>query len=446
LLPTGSLSASIPGVTDYSDYTFNWFNINDSNSALAPDPSDPKRIINKPAGTYTVEVTYNLTGCTSSFSGFIEDNVQLGKPVFGLTPIHNADCKDSGEINIVGVTGSELDNYTFRWYKVPYNPANPFHSGTELSRTGLSLGTYYVEAEDITYGCTTIIQTELIDESTAPEIQFDFDAAVQAQCLPGILTGQVIANVDGIYGASLNSLFDFTWYYGSSTTVESNRMIGEKDYFISQLDSGYYSVIIKNLITECTSEGTYYVRDGRPYPNINVEIIANKNCDLSRPNGEIYAKADGDIENHSFEWYVGEFYDLDEINPLSKIGDLADIGQLSAQWYTVVVRNNFTQCRNLLPVLMMDSLELIPAPQALALAHVDNCAISNGVVTASVEGNTEDYIFNWYLNESSDEIVYTGITYEGIAPGIYNVTATEKATRCISEKASVEVEDHRIYP
>ncbi|MDQ3536429.1 MAG: hypothetical protein M3421_12475, partial [Bacteroidota bacterium] len=246
LLPTGSLSASIPGVTDYSDYTFNWFNINDSNSALAPDPSDPKRIINKPAGTYTVEVTYNLTGCTSSFSGFIEDNVQLGKPVFGLTPIHNADCKDSGEINIVGVTGSELDNYTFRWYKVPYNPANPFHSGTELSRTGLSLGTYYVEAEDITYGCTTIIQTELIDESTAPEIQFDFDAAVQAQCLPGILTGQVIANVDGIYGASLNSLFDFTWYYGSSTTVESNRMIGEKDYFISQLDSGYYSVIIKN--------------------------------------------------------------------------------------------------------------------------------------------------------------------------------------------------------
>lgn len=436
--PTGSLSATLNGVSDFSDYAFTWYDENDV--IVTPNASDDKLIENLPAGTYKFDVLRISTGCTASAIAVVEDDQEMGKPVFSLIDGHPQDCQPSGSIQI---TGPDLSQYTFEWYS-EFN-ASLQSIGTTPTVPGLVPGLYYVIATDINLGCKTLVQTELLDQSVPPAILFDPNVAVFRSCIPGVYTGQVKATVDGINGNALLSNYDFKWYTGMLPVDANNLMVGESSYLIDEQDTGYYSVEVYDRTTTCTSWGTYYIRDGREFPNIEVEVLGNKNCDPARQNGAITAFTDPELEDHTFTWYVGEITALSQITE-SPIGNNPLLEGLSSQWYTVVIQNIGTQCISLLPVFVPDSIEVVPMPIATVLEHTDNCEFPNGAMTAAMAENPQDYEYYWYYGNTVSGDAFLGADYNGLNPGFYTVVSKEIETGCFSEPVTVEIEDKRVYP
>jgi gliding motility-associated-like protein len=92
-------------------------------------------------------------------------------------------------------------------------------------------------------------------------------------------------------------------------------------------------------------------------------------------------------------------------------------------------------------------LEIVPVVDIEVLSHVTSCITSNGALSASVDGNTADYIFNWYIGTSVKPAPdFTGEIFSDLAVGTYTVTATSKITGCVSAPASTDILEELAYP
>jgi hypothetical protein len=78
---------------------------------------------------------------------------------------------------------------------------------------------------------------------------------------------------------------------------------------------------------------------------------------------------------------------------------------------------------------------------------VTSCVTNNGELSASVGGETKDYIFYWYdgsaIKASPD---FVGELYKNLAIGKYTVVAESRITGCISGPASGEIKSSMIFP
>ena len=76
-------------------------------------------------------------------------------------------------------------------------------------------------------------------------------------------------------------------------------------------------------------------------------------------------------------------------------------------------------------------------PQIEILSMVTSCISDNGALSAAVDGNTSDYVFDWYIGtveKSTPDFV--GEIYDSLAVGPYSVTATSTITGCKSPIAT----------
>jgi gliding motility-associated-like protein len=280
----------------------------------------------------------------------------------------------------------------------------------------------------------------LLDESTNPELSFNNLAALQQSCNPSFPTGAVEAYATN--GSQDLSRYEFTWYNGRLPLSPSNKR-PETIEKVENLPIGFYSVKVLDKVTGCITAGSYYVREFIPGPVIDVISTPNTNCDPAKADGTLSATADGNTTGYKFEWYAGESASGTTLFTDSR----PSIGGRPSGYYTVKAINFNTQCESTYTVFLDEEIEIVPIPQPVLLVNNMNCAADNGAVTASVNGNTIDYTFNWYTGESATGIpVITNGDYEGLAAGIYSVTATDRYTGCTSEKAIIEVFDERVYP
>ena len=78
---------------------------------------------------------------------------------------------------------------------------------------------------------------------------------------------------------------------------------------------------------------------------------------------------------------------------------------------------------------------------------VTSCISDNGALSAAVDGNTSDYVFDWYIGtveKSTPDFV--GEIYDSLAVGPYSVTATSRITGCKSPIATEEIIHDPKYP
>jgi hypothetical protein len=76
----------------------------------------------------------------------------------------------------------------------------------------------------------------------------------------------------------------------------------------------------------------------------------------------------------------------------------------------------------------------VPVPQVVLVANRTDCVTPNGILSASVNGNINDYTFNWYdggaVKPNADA---TGDIYWNLDAGQYAVTAIEEISGCASD-------------
>jgi hypothetical protein len=168
------------------------------------------------------------------------------------------------------------------------------------------------------------------------------------------------------------------------------------------------------------------------------------NCDPLRPNGQLSATADsGLIGGYTFDWYSGSTVS-GAILMTENILRGQSVGTYTT--YTVRVTNNMTGCFEDANGEIKDGTVDPPIPDAVVERNMAHCKFPDGWVSASVDGVTLGYSFDWYDGSTVSGTPFNGVNYTGLDVGFYTVTVMDVNTGCSSDPATVEVLDERVFP
>ena len=212
------------------------------------------------AGTYTVNVTDNVSGCTT------QCNVTVGGSNAITCSVNGADasCGSANGSANASVNGGS-GNYSYLWS----------NGETTASITALVAGTYTVDVTDNTSGCTTSCSVT-IGGGTGITCSV---SGTNDDCGSGTGTATATAN-----GGSGN--FSYSWNTGDTTAS------------ITGLVPGTYSVNITDNVLGCTTSCSVIVSGGTA---LTCSVTSSpENCNLS--NGTATVSVSGGNGNYIYAW------------------------------------------------------------------------------------------------------------------------------------------------
>jgi len=238
-----------------------------------------------------------------------------------------------------------------------------------------------------------------------------------------------------------NSLeYSYSWSIG--TVVKPTADYTGKQ--VNNLGVGSYTLIATDFADNfCVSQPkTVLLEDMRVTPPVAAALSSPlTNCDPVKANGVATASVNGDVLHYTFDWYAGATATGASFYSGSEAGGLMD------QLYTVVATDRITGCTGTTQVTVTKNPLAIPNPQIVVLSNVTSCITDNGSMSASVEGNTQDYLFNWYVgNTPKASVDYTGEMIDELSIGLYTVVATSRITGCISGPDTDQIIEEKVLP
>ncbi len=434
------LSVSENGVAmPIANYTFEWF---DAAMVSLQGPSAANTFAPPTPGNYFVRATNIVSLCATSELAFEIIDMTLGNPMVDLIAFTNPTLclkplNEAGSLEVLG-NGSipPAGGYTYRWYEGATATGPVIDNDALLDNIvvpgGQSSVTFTIEVLNNDNGCS-ITDTYTLPVEVAP-ITLSASAAPLTFCATD--NGEVFATVTS--GSSND--YTYNWYFGDAVKAVPDS-IGKG---ATLLPAGNYTIVaVDNLEPTCqTLPQTVTVVDETITPQPTAIPLSDvTNCDPAKQNGAASASVDGDVINYTFDWYEGP------VVTGIPIYTGAQAGNLGVGLYTIEARDIVTGCTGITQVTINESPIPVPLPQIEIVSHVTSCVMDNGILAASVDGNTKDYIFNWYIGTTVGAVPdFIGEKVDSLAAGTYTVTATSKITGCTSGPVSETIIEDPDFP
>lgn len=437
-------SATVSSITqdgsagNLADYTFNW--TNQAGTVLQNSASPTLGSLG--AGDYFVLATNTISNCDVSLPFTIKDNT-IGTVGVNLISFSNPErCIDpkTGSLK-VEATGTGA-SYSYSWYD-GNTPTGPILTNNQ-ELTGITVPTG-TDTDKTILVVNNSNNCRAVDVYVVPltinEVQATASSSPLTNC---------IANDGSVFGTVTNDVstdYTYNWYDGTVVKVATDHT----GKLVTALGAGSYTMqAVDNVDNFCkTAPLTVVIIDAREIPVVSATAVSPlSTCDPAKANGSatatVAAAGSNAIAFYNFDWYTGStpipsgaavFY-----NGVSPNG-------LSEGTYSVRATDRTSGCFGDASVNIMKQLEPIPNPDIVVLQNVTSCITDNGILTASVNGNTEDYIFNWYKGTSvKNTIDYTGEIIDSLAVGKYTVTATSRITGCTTGPDTDEIISDPLIP
>lgn len=353
----------------------------------------------------------NPTQCLqdANLTGFVEIQV-LGTSAGGFD-INWHEDDASGPVIVAGTNQPRLENLTI----------NSDFSGAQKS--------YFIEVINRDTQCRTNETYELIKEIVP----------IQLSATSTNLTSCDELNPDGTLFATVTSGFSNNYNYnwvGSNGLVASGKNV-------AGVTAGDYTVTAIDMSdAACTADTLVSVMVEQIFPQIMTEILAgNLACEDSLADGVARATVNGEYVGYTFEWYEGTDLTASPVYVGSEFFGMKDM------LYTVRAIDNISLCTAIAEVEIPRENQVLPDITAIVLQDQTSCIEPNGIIAANVEGNTQDYVFDWYEGQETKATPdFTGEIWSALPAGFYTVTATSKITGCVIGPATVEVQEILSYP
>ena len=272
------------------------------------------------------------------------------------------------------------------------------------------------------------VSLEKIQDNTKCDISLPDNGAARAFVLEG--TNEVIAG------------YTFEWYrFG---TLEFTGPV------YNGMQEGDYQVIATYDAAQCQSDtaSLTIIRDNASSPIL--EIVQNRLFDDCRkPNGKATVKVVDPNDptgaglppgKYEYLWFEGN-----QVFLTPPIGTSEVENSLYPIFYSVYVKNKQNGCDNIATILIADDPTAYPVPD-IVVTPVTSCVADNGSLSASVDGRTNQYNFDWYIgNNVKPTADYTTPDVNNLAPGNYTLRVTNDKG-CHSDPVTVTIEDLRITP
>lgn len=329
----GSIALTVTGGS--GAYTYLWSNLatTDSIGGLS-------------AGTYSVTVTDDSTGCTGTYSTTVGEIVALA-----ITPSStNEDCGQSNGSASVSVSGS-TGPYTYAWST----------GATTATAGNLSTGIYTVTVTDVN-GCSDIAIIT-VGSNGGPTIAID--SVVDITC-----AGQGFGSIS-ITASGGQTPYTYNWSNGATTDD------------ISGLFSGPYAVTVTDA-NGCSASATATV--GTATPIVVIADYDNVSCYHS-DNGAIDISVSGGTAPYTYLWsYRGL--------------TTQDISDLYPGNYTVTVTDaNGCSVSTTITITEPDKLKM-----TVDVTNTTCADGTDGAVDATVTGGTPPYTYNWSNGATTEDL------------------------------------------
>jgi gliding motility-associated-like protein len=437
---------SAPGAL--ADYTFSWMDAGQKPLPDAITPNTTATISNLPAGAYFVTATKNAgtTGlsCATALVQFEIADKTIGSVNVDLTTIVKPTrclqpANITGEMNALA-SGNSTSGYTYTWHLGPDTSSPVASNNPDLTGISIPAGqadvTYTLEVLNNSNNCA-ISATYVLPLDVVP-VQLSASATPLTFCSSD--NGAVFATVSS--GGSNN--YDYQWFVGNA--VKTNPDFNGKQS--NGLAEGEYTIVaIDQADPFCTSAPqTVLIENNQVFPIATAVAVEPLTiCDPARPDGVASASVAGNVTQYRFDWFAGA-------PPAgAPVFTGSEISNLQAIAYSVIATDLLSGCADTTQVTINQNILPVPAPEVSVRSHVTSCVDSNGAVEASVNGNTSDYIFNWYDADpgavpDTSRADSRGEIYADLAAGTYYVSATSRITGCISGPANNTVLEAPVYP
>lgn len=427
-----------------ANYTFKWYTAGTSGPELIIGQSLPV-LSSLTAGTYYVEAINTTSNCSTS--GLVEftildktintvavDLVSFVIPTQCLQPVNI-----EGSLEVVA-SGNSASGYTYNWY------AGQSTSGILL--TGTNIGGANGEiAQGLTAGFYTI---EVINNSTHCPVTETYELPLQVVSVPISASAEPLTvcldtNKDGsVFAVATNghkNNYDYLWYNGNVKATPDFTSVPSAP--TTDLSVGTYIVkVVDKNDAACFATTSVVVEDKRTYPAVTTEALAPLTiCDPSNPDGVAAAHVNGATFYHRFDWFANATATGTPIYTGSQASGL------SAGTFSVRATDIISGCTGTATVNIEVMQLPIPVPAIEVVSMVTSCIDDNGILTASVNGNTSEYIFNWFNGTAEKSLPdFTGERYDSLAVGSYSLVAISRETGCKSPVVTAQITSNPEFP
>ncbi|MGC4023348.1 MAG: gliding motility-associated C-terminal domain-containing protein [Cyclobacteriaceae bacterium] len=347
---------------------------------------------------YTVQVKQISTGCVSVLGSVPVVNTQV-LPSITTTFSASTNCDPllaNGKAIVSDVDGAGTGSpYKFEWYDG--NAVSGAVKATAATYPNVKGGSgqyYTVQVTNQSSGCQNNQTVQVGDNSAAPVITLS--KTDNANCSVGKSgTASLATLTDSNNGGAVSSPFagySFSWSTSASTSS------------ISNLDSGVYTLTVKNNALGCTSAPTSIsVKNNIFTPPINIAATPQTSC-TGTPNGILAATIDESsigggasvTAGYTFAW-------VNNGNPFTSpgtsAGSTSQITGLNGNInYTITVTKASSGCANSKSVLLQENIS-VPTVNLVASDQV-KCAPTDGKIVATVSpAPAQKYLFFWMLEQ-----------------------------------------------
>ena len=335
-------------------------------------------------GTYTVNVTDNVNGCTASDATTISSGSQLSV----IINLEMADCP--GDLN--GSIGASVSGgvmpYSFNWNHPNGNPNN-------ATLAGIGAGNYNLVITDAE-GCTEDTMLVLMDP---PAIDVIVQGMIDVTCFEG---ADGVAGATAVGGTAMSGNYNFTW---SSSPLDGGFAPGAS--LASNLESGTQWLLVDDGI--CSTD-TIFFEIGSPEKIMldpTLSLLTEPTC-FGLEDGTASLQATGGTVSSStymYEWLADGSNTDTQTN-------------LAAGWHFVLITDD-EGCEQIDSIFLDEPDSLVVEINSFTTQEINCNSDNNGVIGLSVTGGNGGEIFEWTDNVSD------GLIADNLSPGSYGVTVTD---------------------
>ncbi|MEM6964999.1 MAG: gliding motility-associated C-terminal domain-containing protein [Bacteroidota bacterium] len=351
-------------------------------------------------GTYTLEVTNDLTGCTAVSSVEVTSDATI--PV-AVVSDNNPTIDCTVQVVVLNGAGSSTgNNFTYLW-TTPNG--NIFLDSTALTAQASSAGEYFLTVTDTLNGCFSTDSTTITQDADLPVADAGPDRTLTCSVDSVQLDGS---------NSSLGGDYQYQWF--TSGTMLNTTSVAP---FVNS--GGTYILEVTDTLTSCTAVSSVVVTVDTIPPVSDPPAPATLTCSQS----EIVllggsASVSSDI---AFSWFTTDGNIASFTNDADPVVDA--VGN-----YCMILESVANGCADTSCVqVMMDSNE----PTADAGVDFElNCDFSNDTLDGSGSSTGVNFIYQWVAISGDDPTDDTTLTPSITSAGEFIIIVTDTLNGCMS--------------
>ncbi len=426
------VAPGIPG-----DYTYTWFKGTVTTGSTAEEVGNAADATglytyNNPRQLFTVVVEDNNTGCTTSDTISLKE--QIAYPVPQATATARTYCATlNGTIS--ANVGGNTANYTFDLYQGTTATGTPVAQSTDGSFNGLDSIDYTIVATETATGCATpapLAFTIKVPGNTTPPLVVP-TVVNQSSCDPKDPNGSISVTADG---STSTTDYAFTWILPDGSNAAGTTL--------SDLPYGSYQLTVLDNTTGCDTTLIIPV-ENNILENAPLTLLVNDVTDCTPNNGRVeVTQVNGtaiDLADYTFTWYKMDESGLDSVQVTDGAGVPITGSVLSGQaegTFSVQGFNSVTRCTTASQRATVGTT--VPQPTIRIVPkdgiEPDDCQDPDAEFELSVVvggiNALDNYTYEWYkgLIVKPENYLQNGTTIVGVSSGVFTIVATSKANGC----------------